>query len=95
VLDMAGQVWEWTTSIYKPYPYDLRDGREDLAVSASRVARGGSSASSAEGLMATSREIISSARQTTGHAYIGFRCVRHLETLSQAMPRPQPRDARD
>ena len=39
VLDMAGQVWEWTTSIARPYPYDLHDGREDLAVAASRVAR--------------------------------------------------------
>jgi formylglycine-generating enzyme required for sulfatase activity len=95
VLDMAGQVWEWTTSIYKPYPYDLQDGREDLAVAASRVARGGSSSSSAEGLTSTSREIISSARQMTGHAYIGFRCVRHLETVSQAMPRPEPKAAHD
>lgn len=85
VLDMAGQVWEWTTSIYKPYPYDLRDGREDLAMAASRVARGGSSSSSAEGLTATSREIISPVRQATGHAYIGFRCVKPLEMLSQAV----------
>ena len=84
VLDMAGQVWEWTTSIYKPYPYDAQDGREDLAVAASRVARGGSSSSSAEGLTSTSREIISAGRQTTGHAYIGFRCVKPLEMLSQA-----------
>jgi iron(II)-dependent oxidoreductase len=87
VLDMAGQVWEWTTSLYRPYPYDLRDGREDLAVAASRVARGGNSASPAEGLTSTSREIISPTRQATGHAYIGFRCVKPLEMLSQSTAR--------
>ena len=84
VLDMAGQAWEWTTSLYKPYPYDAQDGREDLTVAASRVARGGSSSSPPEGLTSTSREIISAIRQTTGHAYIGFRCVKPLEMLSQA-----------
>jgi formylglycine-generating enzyme required for sulfatase activity len=84
VLDMAGQTWEWTTSLYKPYPYDAQDGREDLTVAASRVARGGSSSSPPEGLTSTSREIISAIRQTTGHAYIGFRCVKPLEMLSQA-----------
>jgi iron(II)-dependent oxidoreductase len=81
---MAGQVWEWTTSLYKPYPYDAQDGREDLTVAAARVARGGNSSSPPEGLTSTSREIISAIRQTTGHAYIGFRCVKPLEMLSRA-----------
>jgi iron(II)-dependent oxidoreductase len=81
VLDMAGQVWEWTTSIFRPYPYDMHDGREDLAVAASR---GGSSSSPAERRTATAREIILPVRQATGHAYIGFRCVKPLEMLSHA-----------
>ncbi len=81
VRDMAGQVWEWTTSVYQPYPYDPRDGRENLSAAAPRVGRGGSSSSTAEGLTATSREIMSSSRQATGHAYIGFRCVKSVEMI--------------
>lgn len=41
--DMHGNVWEWTLSAYKPYPYADADGRNNPEqTEAKRVARGGS-----------------------------------------------------
>jgi formylglycine-generating enzyme required for sulfatase activity len=41
-LDMAGNVAEWTQSLYWAYPYQAGDGRENLETDDSRVVRGGS-----------------------------------------------------
>jgi formylglycine-generating enzyme required for sulfatase activity len=42
VLDLAGNVWEWTSSADRPYPYDATDGREAADPWEDRVVRGGS-----------------------------------------------------
>lgn len=40
-LNMAGNVQEWVSSLYWPYPYNSRDGREDPDALGDRVLRGG------------------------------------------------------
>lgn len=44
LFDMHGNVWEWTLSQYKPYPYRNDDGRNEMTTDevTHRVVRGGS-----------------------------------------------------
>lgn len=39
--DMAGNVWEWCSTILKPYPYSLNDGREEKISDGPRILKGG------------------------------------------------------
>jgi formylglycine-generating enzyme required for sulfatase activity len=38
-LDMSGNIWQWTSSLYKPYPYQADDGREGPTAVGDRVLR--------------------------------------------------------
>jgi len=73
LYDMAGNVGEWTSSLYMAYPYRSNDGRENLQVGGNRVIRGGSWNSDTVLLRAASR----AGSDPSFCAYsVGFRCVR-------------------
>lgn len=75
VLDMAGNVVEWTRSLSADYPYRMDDGPEDLESIDCRVVRGGSFISSAYSLRCSFRDHVHDPdfRNTN----VGFRVVCH------------------
>ena len=71
-LDMAGNVWEWTLSLYQPYPYNPDDGRENLNGTNVLALRGGSWFSNANYIRAASRLNNAPAYRSDD---LGFRCA--------------------
>ncbi|HEX2225863.1 MAG TPA: SUMF1/EgtB/PvdO family nonheme iron enzyme [Candidatus Binatia bacterium] len=76
VFDMAGNGWEWVSSAYLPYPYDVTDGREDLMRDVVRGTRGGGHDSRPEEITTTQRGRQVSRNPRGGHHNISFRCAR-------------------
>jgi formylglycine-generating enzyme required for sulfatase activity len=76
LLDMAGSLSEWTSTLDRPYPYRSDDGREDPSLPGERVVRGGDYVfnSGAERLTTWNRTIWSR-NPLAGHRHIGFRCA--------------------
>jgi formylglycine-generating enzyme required for sulfatase activity len=72
LLDMAGNVWEWTGSLTMPYPYDATDGREDPQAFGKRVLRGGAYYSTARRVRCAYRD---NGYPEDSHGSYGFRVV--------------------
>jgi iron(II)-dependent oxidoreductase len=81
-LDMSSSLFEWTHSLYRPYPYDADDGREagpDVDDTSARVLRGTAwyhPAGMHDNVSATAR-----INDPPGYGawYFGFRCARPVE----------------
>jgi formylglycine-generating enzyme required for sulfatase activity len=72
--DLSGNVYEWTNSLFAPYPYTIDDGREEPGRADNpRVIRGGAWSYSAELARAAARGF---RQPTTETPDIGFRCAR-------------------
>ena len=80
VTDIAGNVWEWCSSIYQPFPYNNEDGREELDTRNPRVVRGGSFASSKDEIRCSFRNRY---EENFRHGYTGFRVVITAEQFVQ------------
>jgi formylglycine-generating enzyme required for sulfatase activity len=76
VLDLAGNVWEWTRSEFRPYPYDRDDGREQGHDPAQKrfTLRGGSWDARSFYLRAADRDLFSPDYHDDA---VGFRLARH------------------
>lgn len=79
-LDMIGNLWEWTNSLYQPYPYDATDGREQDTTDITdgeRVLRGASWEPYNEGYL---RAAFRYPYDPSGDfPYFGFRCARDFD----------------
>jgi formylglycine-generating enzyme required for sulfatase activity len=78
-FDMAGNTFEWTTSLEWNYPYRVGDGRDDLARPGVRVRRGGAYTSEELFMRTTTRFLV---RPDGMFFSDGFRCVVDSERVN-------------
>lgn len=71
--DLSGNLWEWTSSVYRFYPYSPDDGRESPDELLPRAVRGGSWVSDLAMVRAANRAAVDPSRRDPN---VGFRCVR-------------------
>lgn len=76
LLDMAGSLLEWTSTLDRPYPYRADDGREDPRLPGERIVRGGNYIfdDTPDKLVAWNRTV-AFRNPATGHRQIGLRCA--------------------
>lgn len=70
LADMSGNVWEWTSSPYQPYPYSASDDRANLDADALWAIRGGHFGDDARLVRTTAR---TGADPGARRPFIGFR----------------------
>jgi formylglycine-generating enzyme required for sulfatase activity len=70
LADMSGNVWEWTSSPYQPYPYTTSDDRANLDADALWVIRGGGFSDDATSVRTSTR---TGADPGARRPFIGFR----------------------
>ncbi|MFZ5881938.1 MAG: SUMF1/EgtB/PvdO family nonheme iron enzyme [Chloroflexota bacterium] len=75
LFDMAGNVYEWTSTLYRSYPYDAHDGRENMDSSDIRVLRGGSWNDAGYFVRSADRD---GGTPDVIYDNVGFRCARSL-----------------
>lgn len=89
-LDMAGNLWEWTSGLPYDYPYRADDGREvdsEKDSSSFRTLRGGAWIDSAFALRSANRNRHAPVDQAT---LFGFRCAGSFGTDRDAVPEETP-----
>ena len=72
LLDMTGNVWEWCHSLFRPYPYNAEDGRENAEADDMHVLRGGAFCFDAKDVRCASRHWH---YPLYWHLSVGFRLV--------------------
>lgn len=78
-VDMSGNVWEWSLSIARPYPYNPTDGRESLDLVENRALRGGAFSQDAYGNRASVRTALNPGGRDGQN---GFRCLLEIDETS-------------
>ncbi len=74
LYDMAGNVWHWTSTLDRPYPYRANDGRENPDSTDRRILRGGSWVTPPRGFRLSYR-VRDDPRDEDD--YHGFRCAQN------------------
>jgi iron(II)-dependent oxidoreductase len=75
VEDMLGNLREWTSTVFRPYPYKASDGREGWSGVGAVVVRGASHDDPGHELSLTRRRFYERRGAAAGHHFVGFRCA--------------------
>jgi len=75
VEDLLGNLREWTSTRFRPYPYRTSDGREGWSGDGAVVVRGASHDDPTHALSVTRRLFYDRRGASAGHHFVGFRCA--------------------